>query len=808
MLISTGIFSSINLHVSASDGKTEIPDGYTPIYTVQDLDSIRNNLDGKYLLMNDIEFSKEDFSENGHFYNSGQGWKPIGTDDKTPFTGVLDGNGHSIKGLYINLDVKNKTVYAGLFGYSNGTINDLTMIDSNISVTVSMDSTFYKANAYAGGLVGISGGTINNCNNTGTVSATFSHHSSMVVQSPEIYAGGIAGKINGGTVSYCNNTGTVTAWSDITRLDGIRSQLFSGGITGTNAGDISYCSNNGCVNVRYDNFYLTCHTGGIAGSNSQNITYCYNTGEIVGQRIDGRGGGLTTTYAGGITGLNDNNLMNCYNIGGVIINMVDYPFAGGIAGGNKSLLNNCYNVGNVCAFSDFSPGHQSGIVAGNTGTLVNCYYLDIIEEELGNAEGILVACSEEDMRKQETFSGYDFDTVWEFSEGNSYPYPTLRAFPHISPQENTTEFAGGIGTVYQPYLVSNKMHLNNVRNYLGSCFKMTGDIEFTEADFAENGPFYNNGLGWIPIDDDGDLSAFYGIFDGNGHTVKGLFINATWMAGLFSSNCGTIQNLGVTDGYIYGNYYSGGISGYNFGSIINCYNTCEIVGESKPNPDYPSSAPPTTSHVGGIAGWNSDGTVINCYNTGNMSVSIAMGGGGGNAAGGIVGSGGNISNCYNTGNISGQGTLGGISGFGMKNTNNCYYLNNIQKGVGYGTDKTVKCTEAEMKRQETFVGFDFDSIWTMAGNQDYLYPELKNVPMQYAKSVDRIEVTAPTKTEYLEGKDELDVTGGKVTVYYDNETNEEIDLTIDMVSGFDNTQVGKQTLTVKKRVLIYRLRLI
>ena len=60
-----------------------------------------------------------------------------------------------------------------------------------------------------------------------------------------------------------------------------------------------------------------------------------------------------------------------------------------------------------------------------------------------------------------------------------------------------------------------------------------------------------------------------------------------------------------------------------------------------------------------------------------------------------------------------------------------------------------------------------------------------------------IEVTTlPDKTSYLEGKDELDVTGAKLTVYYDDDSSEEVAVTADMVSGFDNTVVGPQTLTV------------
>ena len=66
-----------------------------------------------------------------------------------------------------------------------------------------------------------------------------------------------------------------------------------------------------------------------------------------------------------------------------------------------------------------------------------------------------------------------------------------------------------------------------------------------------------------------------------------------------------------------------------------------------------------------------------------------------------------------------------------------------------------------------------------------------------AKSLSSIAVTVlPTKTSYIEGKDALDVTGGKITIYYNNDTSETIAMTSDMVSGFDNSIVGPQALTV------------
>lgn len=78
---------------------TEVPDGYVGVYTAEDLDGVRYNLTGKYILMNDIELN-------------GANFLPIGT-EREPFTGIFNGNGYVISGLCVDGDY----MYAGLFGY-------------------------------------------------------------------------------------------------------------------------------------------------------------------------------------------------------------------------------------------------------------------------------------------------------------------------------------------------------------------------------------------------------------------------------------------------------------------------------------------------------------------------------------------------------------------------------------------------------------------------------------------------------------------------------------------------------------------
>lgn len=88
---------------------TEVPEGYTPIRTAEDLDRVRENLTGNYILMNDIVLTEEDYKEGGVFEG---GFVPIGNEAE-PYQGIFNGNGYAVSGLVINGDYK----YAGLFGY-------------------------------------------------------------------------------------------------------------------------------------------------------------------------------------------------------------------------------------------------------------------------------------------------------------------------------------------------------------------------------------------------------------------------------------------------------------------------------------------------------------------------------------------------------------------------------------------------------------------------------------------------------------------------------------------------------------------
>ena len=155
---------------------------------------------------------------------------------------------------------------------------------------------------------------------------------------------------------------------------------------------------------------------------------------------------------------------------------------------------------------------------------------------------------------------------------------------------------------------------------------------------------------------------FCGVFNGDGYAVRGIYINTQESyQGLFGNSYSgsIIANLGVAESYIYGNKYVGGVVGNNDGTVTNCYNTGNVNGNE---------------HVGGVVGDN-DGTVTNCYNTGNVT--------GESWVGGVVGrNNSSITGCYNEGSVTGKDYVGGVAGY-ARNITDCYNIGSVVAGGNY-----------------------------------------------------------------------------------------------------------------------------
>ncbi len=282
------------------------------------------------------------------------------------------------------------TTAGGIVG--NNTDSSAANCYNTGDVTAASDSN----TAYAGGILGgSSNGFVTNCCNTGSVTATAEQFAAS--------AGGIAGEaFESNTIASCCNTGDVTATSDSYAAN-------SGGILGQSSGGaVTNCCNTGDVTATSDSHVA--NAGGILGESSGgSVTNCYNTGDVTATSDS------HIAYAGGIVGYVSDFFSNgdmvitirsCYNTGGVTMNSKAYDaYIGGIVG-----------------YADDSHARI---------TITDCYYLDNIGHGIGAGSGSTIACTAEEMEKQETFAGFDFDMVWTMEGDTDYPLPELRAVPMV-----------------------------------------------------------------------------------------------------------------------------------------------------------------------------------------------------------------------------------------------------------------------------------------------------------------------------------------------------------------------------------------
>ena len=125
---------------------------------------------------------------------------------------------------------------------------------------------------------------------------------------------------------------------------------------------------------------------------------------------------------------------------------------------------------------------------------------------------------------------------------------------------------------------------------------------------------------------------------------------------------------------------------------------------------------------------------------------------------------------------------------------NCYdikdEINTIGTVVEEDNNSISNVTEKdieELKQKSTYVGFDFENVWKI--NED-------ETPSFMSKNVESIRLKNPlSKLKYRIGEN-LDISGAKLLVTYSDTSSVEIDLTLDMISNFDNTKVGEQELTI------------
>lgn len=436
------------------------------IFNPTQLNQMRNflNKSGVYFkLMTDIDLT--DFLEDE---SPTLGWQPVGT-SSTHFKGVLDGNGYSINGLWIN---RNSTDYVGLFGYiENTTIKNLTINASDI-----------KGKDYTGIIAGCAKASkISGCSLKGIVNGN--------------------GKVGG--IIGCA-TGSVTISSSSLTSKGITGANYTGGICGYSTSiDITSC-------YVYSNISGINNVGGLLGGSYSelginNITNCSFVGKICGANYLG---GLVGSYRSKAEMKGSYALAHVLgkgnNIGGLVGEASHYPLYAlyqssfpsltnnyfyGVVNGNEQvgglvgyvnigIINYCYthssvagikNVGGVCGLIESeSPNYKSqifsnivilsfakatlsnvGRIYGEKGNNVSIGEIGTKDENKAYNRAIVLKTDiEQDITEDQqngtsvsattlklkatyVAMGWDFNDTWEIQETECYPYMKSQTAPPV-----------------------------------------------------------------------------------------------------------------------------------------------------------------------------------------------------------------------------------------------------------------------------------------------------------------------------------------------------------------------------------------
>ena len=282
-------------------------------------------------------------------------------------------------------------------------------------------------------------------------------------------------------------------------------------------------------------------------------------------------------------------------------------------------------------------------------------------------------------------------------------------------------FAGGNGTVENPYLIEDAFDLDAVRNDLTAHYKLVKDIDLNVSPF-------NKGVGWKPIGVThyntpvlGVGHSFLGTFDGNGKTIKNLYHNSLNSGiGIFASITGNavvksvkVENVNITHGSSSNTdrNYRAGIVGFAGGNSV--IRECVVL----------SGIIEGRWQISGIAGASTDNAIIqNCYSDVDLRTIVPHAATSGIAD--IKDSSAKIINCYSLS----RGLKGIVNLYdGSVTVTNCFW--DVEVSGTDVSDGGIGLKTEQMKKAQTFIDAEWhkelnDSgrfVWVL---RDGKYPKL------------------------------------------------------------------------------------
>jgi len=614
-----------------------------------DLDAVRDNLCGNYILMNDLDSTTPGYTElAGPAANGGRGWEPIGIyysdEGHWCFQGTFDGQGHEIRDLFINYPDDDNFFCAGLFTNieHNGVINDVGVANATVAGV-----------AVAGGLVGINDGTVSNCYFTGSVTGKYS-------------VGGLVGD-NNGIVSNSYAEGIITGepWD-------------TGGLVGSNMGTISNSYSTGSVT---GNEYI----GGLVGRNWRDVSnsyYNYDEVLINGENVITIGALFDEDFDQWLA--NDKFLDVSERLSQedgyyVVNNVADFKELLAF-GQDSSLKFRLKNDLDLTTESNFYIPYLAGKFDGNGHKITNLSlnfdfvsYVGLFGYLASGGTLHEVAAESVDItacRDVGGLVGFNMGTVgnssstgsvtgnysvgglvghiWEGNVSDSYSTSSVTGKYHVG---------GLVGDIWEGN-VSNSYSAGSVigGNYVGGLvgYDYYSSVSNSYSTGSVTGKYHVGGL----VGDNyigSSISNSYSTVNVTGNSSVGGLVG-------YNSDAGTVGNSYST-GNVTGGYMVGGLVANNDGPVSNSYSTSSVTGDDM---------------VGGLVGNNGHGTVSNSYSTNSIT--------GDDMVGGLVGwNRGTISNSYSRSSVTGSENVGGLVGYNREGTvSNSYSTGSVTGDVCVG----------------------------------------------------------------------------------------------------------------------------
>ena len=362
-------------------------------------------------------YEEKNFVLTANIDLNGLPWTPIansfsdallGGSDYRIFAGNFDGNGYAISNVSIGSEAAPlEADVFGLFGATEGKISNLNLDTVSIH-GIAKIASIGAVVGFAGGLVGSSGGSIENCHVTGL---TMDMSAPSNVYAAAYWVGGLVGALDGTQlINECSVSGSITEKAGKGSIGGLIGELGK-------AAKITYSRSNVTVNVKADSRGGADVGGFIGKGNGKTdaetiIRNCYATGNVTG-------GAYTGGFAGGLWGL---NIKNCYasgNVSQAAAAMASFVGTDASDSAYYGSITNCFTTGSVTGSSPFQYAFAEQASATKRSEITNCYFA--VENRGIKSQNESAAEKSQEEMKTEDFAAAlnngDNSNGWSFVNG-------------------------------------------------------------------------------------------------------------------------------------------------------------------------------------------------------------------------------------------------------------------------------------------------------------------------------------------------------------------------------------------------------